>query len=84
MVEVLSPFPYKMDKIVPWNYNCSYLNKTVAKDLTGVEGITRSGRCYSPTMTENVVQGKMTKSAEEKLFKANEVEVVPKAQGASN
>ena len=26
VVEVLRPFPYKSQKIVPWDYNCNYTN----------------------------------------------------------
>ena len=63
-VEVSSPFAYKSDKAVPWNYNCSYINETAAIDLIGVGRITRSGRCYSPIMTKEVVQKKVTKLAE--------------------
>ena len=42
-VEVSSPFPYKLDNVVLWNYICSYINETATTDFTGVGGITRSG-----------------------------------------
>ena len=63
-VEVPSSFSYKSNKVVPWKYNCNYINETTATDLTGVGGITWSGRCYSPIMTEEVVQKKVTKPIE--------------------
>ena len=43
-VEVPSPFVYKSDKAVPWNYNCSYIIEIATTDLIGVGGITWSGR----------------------------------------
>ena len=42
-VEVSSPFPYKSDKAMPWNYNCSYINETATTDFTSVGRITLSG-----------------------------------------
>ncbi|XP_017976456.1 PREDICTED: uncharacterized protein LOC108661971 [Theobroma cacao] len=64
IIEVPKPFPYKDDKAVPWNYNCSVqVSKTEkwivesqddAANITGVGGITRSGRCYSPEALENL------------------------------
>ncbi|EOX99283.1 Uncharacterized protein TCM_007907 [Theobroma cacao] len=63
-IEVPSPFPYKSDKAVPWNYECNILGtassapQASSEDLTGVGGITRSGRCYSPEIAERVEKGK--------------------------
>ncbi|XP_017984271.1 PREDICTED: uncharacterized protein LOC108663589 [Theobroma cacao] len=63
-IEVPSLFPYKNDKAVPWNYECNILGTASSapqasfEDLTGVGGITRSGRCYSPEITERVEKGK--------------------------
>ena len=59
MVEVLGPFPYKSQKAMPWDYNYNYTHQTAATDLTGVRGITRSGRCYAPDMTEKVIPEKL-------------------------
>lgn len=62
-----APFPYKENKAVPWNYNCEVTAQdsdpnTVSKDaspededtanITGVGGMTRSGRCYAPDTAE--------------------------------
>ncbi|XP_017984344.1 PREDICTED: uncharacterized protein LOC18586957 [Theobroma cacao] len=58
------PVPYKSDKAVPWNYECNILSTTSSapqasfEDLTGVGGITRSGRCYSLEIGERVGKGK--------------------------
>ncbi|XP_017973959.1 PREDICTED: uncharacterized protein LOC108661439 [Theobroma cacao] len=63
-IEVLSPFPYKSDKAVPWNYECNILGTASSapqasfEDLTGMGGITRSGQCYSPEIAERVGKGK--------------------------
>ncbi|XP_017972264.1 PREDICTED: uncharacterized protein LOC108661074 [Theobroma cacao] len=63
-IEVPSPFPYKSDKAVPWNYECNILGtassapQASSEDLTGVGGITRSGRSYSPEIVERVGKGK--------------------------
>ncbi|EOY03000.1 Uncharacterized protein TCM_017392 [Theobroma cacao] len=64
IIEVPKPFPYKDNKAVPWNYNCnvqvSEAKKWIAEsqddaaNITGVRGITRSGRCYSPEAFENL------------------------------
>ncbi|EOY07994.1 Uncharacterized protein TCM_022312 [Theobroma cacao] len=64
IIEVPKPFPYKDNKAVPWNYNCkvqvSEAKKWIAEsqddaaNITGVGGITRSGRCYSPEAFENL------------------------------
>ncbi|XP_017984317.1 PREDICTED: uncharacterized protein LOC108663613 [Theobroma cacao] len=65
-IEVPNPFPYKSDKVVPWNYECNILGTTSSapqaffEDLTGVGGITRSGRCYSLKIAERVEKGKPT------------------------
>ena len=54
MVEVPRPFLYESQKEVPWDYNCNYTHQTATTDLTSVEGITRSERCYASDMTEKV------------------------------
>ena len=51
---------------MPWDYNCNYTHQTVATDLTGVGGITRSRQCYAPNMAEKVVSEKLlTPTSEE-------------------
>ncbi|XP_022764236.1 uncharacterized protein LOC111309440 [Durio zibethinus] len=58
--KVPTPFPYKDDKAVPWRYGCDAVvqgqkeevSKADASNITGVGGITRSGRCYTPEMLE--------------------------------
>ena len=52
-------------KTVLWDYNCNYTHQTAATDLTGVGGITRSGRCYAPDMAEKVVSEKLLTPASE-------------------
>ena len=51
-VEVLSPFPYMDSKMVPWNYNYNYVNEPAAANISGIRGMTRSGRCYVPVFVE--------------------------------
>ncbi|XP_017979875.1 PREDICTED: uncharacterized protein LOC108662802 [Theobroma cacao] len=63
-IEVPKPFPYKDDKAVPWNYNCNVQVSKAGKwivesqddaaNITGVGGITRSGRCYTLEALENL------------------------------
>ena len=54
VIEVLKPFPYTLNKTVPWDYRCNYANETTATDLIGIGGITCSGRIYLPTITNQV------------------------------
>ena len=39
-VEVLSLFPYSDNKMVPWNYNCNYVNESTTKNISCIEGMT--------------------------------------------
>ena len=32
-VEVPSPFPYTNNKMVPWTYNCNYVNETTTANI---------------------------------------------------
>lgn len=65
VIEVPSPFPYRSKHAVPWNYDCNIVvqdpkekalsdvtESLAAIDITGSGGITRSGRCYTPTAHE--------------------------------
>ena len=60
VVEVPRPFPYESQKVVPWDYNYNYTHQTAATDLIDVGGITRSGCCYAPDMTEKVALEKLS------------------------
>ena len=55
LVEVPKPFPYTSQKAVPWDYNCNYTYQTDVNDLTGVGGLTRSGRCYASGLAEEII-----------------------------
>ena len=55
LVEVPKPFPYTSRKAIPWNYNCNYTHQTDVNDLTGVGGLTWSGRCYALGLAEEVI-----------------------------
>ena len=55
VVEVSKPFPYKSQKVIPWDYNYNYIYQTAVNDLTSVGGLTRSGRCYAPGLVEEVI-----------------------------
>ena len=54
VVEVPKAFLYESDKAIPWDYNCNYIHQIVVNDLTGVRGITQSGRCYAPSLAETI------------------------------
>ena len=54
VVEVPRLFPYESQKAISWDYNCNYTHQTAVNDLTGVGGITRSGRCYAPSLVETM------------------------------
>ena len=59
IVEVPKPFSYKSQKAIPWDYNCNYTYQTTVNDLTGVGGLTRSGRCYAPGLAEVTIPEKL-------------------------
>ena len=59
VVEVPRLFPYESQKIVPWDYSYNYTHHTATTNLTGVGGITQSGRCYAPDMAEKVIPKKL-------------------------
>ncbi|XP_022728769.1 uncharacterized protein LOC111284341 [Durio zibethinus] len=46
-IKVPGPFPYQNDKAVPWKYNYDVVVNPDTANITGVGGITRSGRCYT-------------------------------------
>ena len=59
VIKVPTPFRYTSDKAVPWNYTSQTVTpvpQAVAEqkpeksinDVTGMEGMTRSERCYAP------------------------------------
>ena len=59
--------------MIPWNYNCNYVNEATVVNIMGIGGMTRSGRCYAPIATDNV-----SSKSTEQVSKQNEIEVVPK------
>lgn len=74
MIQVPKPFPYQKDSAVPWKYEYKVLTNSEQKqessaNITGVGGMTRSGRCYTPEML-----------AEARRQKAKEVEIDPSAE----
>jgi len=63
VIQVPSPFPYKSDKAVPWKYGINVLKqepkgdqktkvsdtgKVTVDNITGIGGMTRSGRLFAP------------------------------------
>ena len=62
VIQVPQPFPYHDNKRVPWNYGMKVISiregepktkEEVVRNLTsGLGGITRSGRCYTPEELE--------------------------------
>ncbi|XP_017979868.1 PREDICTED: uncharacterized protein LOC108662797 [Theobroma cacao] len=69
-IEIPSPFSYKSEKAVPWNYECNILgmapltSQVSSTDLTSIGGITRSGQCYSPEILEKVEKEKSNQGAD--------------------
>ncbi|XP_017973148.1 PREDICTED: uncharacterized protein LOC108661379 [Theobroma cacao] len=80
-IEAPKPFPYKDDKVVPWNYNCNVQVSNAGKwmvesqdnavNITSVGGITRSECCYTLEALENLRKEKRKEkeqnSGEEKV-----------------
>jgi hypothetical protein len=62
VIQVPQPFPYRDNKRVPWNYGMKVISTREGKPKTedevvgnltsGLGGITRSGRCYTPKELE--------------------------------
>ena len=60
IIQAPSPFPYKSEKVVPWKYGAYVLGEeqrvggqsisgeSVVKNISGIGGITRSGRIFTP------------------------------------
>ena len=71
-MEVPSLFPYTDNKMVPWSYNCNYVNESVAANILRIEGITRSGRCYATTIAKRAPPKPV-----EELPKQKKLEVTP-------
>jgi hypothetical protein len=99
VIQVPQPFPYQDSKRVPWNYGMKVIStreskpkrKKVVGNLTsGLGGITRSGRCYTPEELEKrrkeagkaVEDPTKTKAAEEeaadflRIIKSSEYSIV--------
>jgi len=62
VIQTPSPFPYKSDKAVPWKYGVSVLegdsgtiniNKSTVDNISGIGGMTRSGRLFAPSELRN-------------------------------
>ncbi|TYK20949.1 uncharacterized protein E5676_scaffold284G00970 [Cucumis melo var. makuwa] len=47
-IQVSSPFKFKDLKAVPWWYDFQVITGPSVDNVTGISGITRSGRCYKP------------------------------------
>ena len=54
-VEIPSLFPYTDNKMVPWNYNCNYVDEAISENILGIRGMTRNGRCYVPATIEKIL-----------------------------
>jgi len=70
VIHVPAPFPYQSNKQVPWNYDSTVQqvgeqdSDANSANITGVGGMTRSGRCYSPELAI-AVQKEKEKAQEE-------------------
>jgi hypothetical protein len=100
VIQVPQPFPYQDSKRIPWNYGMKVIStregkpkteeKVVGNLTSGLGGITRSGRCYTPEELEKrrkeagkaVEDPAKTKAAEEKaadflrIIKSSEYSIV--------
>jgi hypothetical protein len=100
VIQVPQPFPYQDSKRIPWNYGMKVISIREGKPKTeeeavgnltsGLGGITRSGRCYTPEELEKrrkeigktVEDPTKTKAAEEeaadflRIIKSSEYSVV--------
>uniref|UniRef100_A0A2N9HUF4 G-patch domain-containing protein n=1 Tax=Fagus sylvatica TaxID=28930 RepID=A0A2N9HUF4_FAGSY len=100
VIQVPQPFPYQDDKRVPWNYGMKVISTREGKPKTeeevvgnltsGLGGITRNGRCYTPEelkkrrkeMGKAVEDPVKTKAAEDeaadflRIIKSSEYSVV--------
>ena len=72
IVEVPSLFSYTDNKMVPCNYNYNYVHKAASANISGIERMTQSGRCYAPIMVE-----KTPSKLVEEIPKQKESEMVP-------
>ncbi|KAA3472692.1 gag/pol polyprotein [Gossypium australe] len=75
VIKVPSPFPYKDDKAVPWKYDANIVvpesekPKAVIGDISKVGHFTRSGRCYSPEMSEQEIKRLVNEDEAHKFLK---------------
>uniref|UniRef100_A0A2N9FB32 RNA-directed DNA polymerase n=1 Tax=Fagus sylvatica TaxID=28930 RepID=A0A2N9FB32_FAGSY len=100
VIQVPQPFPYQDSKRIPWNYGMKVIStregkpkteeKVVGNLTSGLGGITRSGRCYTPEELEKrrkeagkaVEDPAKTKAAEEeaadflRIIKSSEYSIV--------
>ena len=58
--------------MVPWTYNCNYVNETVSTSISGIRGMTQSERCYVPAMDKMAPP----KPIKERLPKQKEPKIV--------
>ena len=68
-MEVPSSFPYIDSKMVPWSYHCNYVNELVAANISSIGGMTRSGRCYTPTTVETIPLNPQANSSNQKSLR---------------
>ncbi|KAA0034023.1 Gag-pro-like protein [Cucumis melo var. makuwa] len=52
-IQVSGPFKFKDLKVVPWWYYYQVIIGPSVDNITGISGITRSGRCYKPNNLTN-------------------------------
>lgn len=75
VIEIPAPFPYEKDSAVPWKYSTlpsgeSSPNSSAVTNISGVSGITRSGRMYAP----ETLRAETSKAAEDRGRKGKEKE----------
>ena len=40
--------------MVPWSYHCNYVNESATVNISGIGGMTWSGKCYEPAIVETI------------------------------
>ncbi|XP_012574941.1 uncharacterized protein [Cicer arietinum] len=96
IVQIPSPFSYKDNKAVPWNYNVeihlakqknkdvSSSKTTIVTDVSGIGGMTRNGRIYSPGKSQREMIAVFEKACTYKEEKKVEKEKVENEKEISN
>ncbi|KAA0045605.1 Gag-pro-like protein [Cucumis melo var. makuwa] len=78
-IEIPSPFAYKDNHVVPWKYECQFITNNVVS--TTVEGLTRSGRCYTLANLKDVSKEDEVRRRKGKAIEMADEEIFPEGTG---